>query len=409
VSGYPADNRSAGTEGTGRILITDAHWNKTVAAIRSLGGRGLAVTAGESTWLGAGLFSRYATRRIRYPSPRAEAEAFLRAVERELTDLRYDVLMPMELSTLLLLSRHRHRLENLVRFPFAADATLRSAASKWTAAKTAARIGVPVPRTRHVDGGSPPADLATDPGLPLVLKPEMGEGGRGLFYCWTRADLSRALGHIARGGADYVAQELIPGGGDALGVSMLMGPDGEVVAGFTHRRLREYPLCGGPSTLRESYRHPFAEECALRLLRAMDWQGVAMVEFKVDPRDGTPKLMEINPKFWGSLPLAIRSGVDFPYLLYRSAMGLAVRPPAPQPSGIQCRNLLPGDLLYFLARRGQVPGDFWRWKGTADDLLSLRDPGPVLGRLLSPLAFLYDPQLRAVLQHRENGGRNGGR
>ena len=173
-----------------------------------------------------------------------------------------------------------------------------------------------------------------------------------------------------------------------------------MAASFTHRRLREFPVSGGPSSLRGTFRHEQAEADAVRLLRGLNFSGPAMVEFKVDPRDGLAKLMEINPRFWGSLPLAIRAGVDFPVLTYRLAMGETISPPVPAPD-TTLRNLLPGDLLYFMARRGRVGREFFDFKKHPDELLSVSDPGPALGRLLSPLALLYDPQLKAVLKKRQ--------
>jgi predicted ATP-grasp superfamily ATP-dependent carboligase len=77
-----------------------------------------------------------------------------------------------------------------------------------------------------------------------------------------------------------------------------------------HRRIREYPITGGASTAAESFYDPALRDLRLTLLRALNWHGVAMVEFKKDQRDGTHKL--INAKFWGSLDLAIAAGVDFP-------------------------------------------------------------------------------------------------
>jgi predicted ATP-grasp superfamily ATP-dependent carboligase len=61
------------------------------------------------------------------------------------------------------------------------------------------------------------------------------------------------------------------------------------------------------------------------LLGQFDWQGVAMVEFKVEANTGTPYLLEVNGRFWGSLQLAIDAGVDFPALLVDAATG---KPPA---------------------------------------------------------------------------------
>ena len=120
-------------KGKGRILVTDAHWNKTVAAIRSLGSKGFSVTAGESTRLATGFFSRHVSRRIKYPSPLAQPDAFISAIITELKKNQYDVLMPMELSTLLLLSANREKFEHLVCFPFAEhDILLRAAGKKET-------------------------------------------------------------------------------------------------------------------------------------------------------------------------------------------------------------------------------------------------------------------------------------
>ena len=199
-------------------------------------------------------------------------------------------------------------------------------------------------------------------------------------------------------------QELIPREGTGFGASFLMDEQGRVNASFVHKRLREYPITGGASTLRESVRHDDIREMALTLLKALDWFGVAMVEFKLDPRDGVPKLMEINPRFWGSLSLAIESGVNFPYILYQMSKGERVTPVEHYDIGKKCRWLLPGDLLHFIHNpdRGRLLPDFFNFldKNTAYDILSIRDPLPVIGRILTPLTFLYDRDMQHRLKKR---------
>jgi predicted ATP-grasp superfamily ATP-dependent carboligase len=382
-----------------RVFVTDAQWNKSVAAIRSLGARGVPVTAGEATCLAAGLFSRYVSRRLVYPSPMTTPARFLSALVRELAGGEYGLVLPMELSTLLFLSRHRQAILPHARFPFAPHEVLSRAARKWPVAQAAVRLGIPVPSTRFLSRTDLVRDLAEDlirdPGLPLVLKADLSEGGRGLFYCRTPDELQTALQAVGRARVDYVAQAMLPPGGDALGVSMFLGEAGEVLALAGHRRLRQYPLGGGPSTCRQSFLDPTAAEYAVRLLRGLGFTGLAMVEFRTDPRDGQPHVLEVNPKFWGSLPLAIASGVDFPSLVYAQALGLPL-PECRQEPGVVVRNLIPGDLLHFFAARGRVGCDFWN-PCIRDDLLSLHDPGPVLGRVLSALACLTDPKLRSML------------
>jgi predicted ATP-grasp superfamily ATP-dependent carboligase len=133
-------------------------------------------------------------------------------------------------------------------------------------------------------------------------------------------------------------------------MGVFLSPTTARARALTHRRLREKPPSGGVSVLRESIAVPPALAAAAdRLLAALAWHGVCMMEFKLDARDGVPRLMEINPRFWGSLALAIDAGVDFPWLLYALAAGA---PPAPVTSyrlGVRSRWEL-GDLDHLLIR-----------------------------------------------------------
>jgi len=197
-------------------------------------------------------------------------------------------------------------------------------------------------------------------------------------------------------------QEFIPPDGDTLGVEALFNKDSEPRATFVHRRLREYPVSGGPSTLRESVYAPELVEMALKLLKALGWYGVAMVEFKVDPRDNIPKLMEVNPKFWGSIQLPIVSGVDFPYLLYCMAVDGDVEAVFEYKVGTRCRWLLPGDILHFLNNpdRFRLQPSFFQFWGHKlhYDILSWDDPGPLLGMFIGYLAQAFDRKLWRDLQ-----------
>jgi predicted ATP-grasp superfamily ATP-dependent carboligase len=199
-------------------------------------------------------------------------------------------------------------------------------------------------------------------------------------------------------------QEYIPDGGGTFGLSALFDEASKVKAAFVHKKLRMYPVQGGPSTLRESVHHPQIMDIGLSLLKALNWVGVAMVEFKVDPRDGLPKLMEVNPRFWGSLQLAILSGIDFPYLILRMAKGEKVEPILHYEIGRRCRWLLLGDILHFLKNpnRFKLNPSFFHFfdPNTSDDILSKKDPFAVLGAMATFLTFLYDPEMKRFLERR---------
>ena len=147
--------------------------------------------------------------------------------------------------------------------------------------------------------------------------------------------------------------------GTGVGIELLLS-GGRPLAAFAHKRLHEVPLTGGVSSFRESvpldatlYDH------ALRLLGELRWTGLAMVEFKVGAT--RTELMEINGRVWGSLPLAVASGVDFPALLAQLYLAgeAAIEPRlgAAYRVGVRCRDLQ-RDLIWItsvLAQRQPYP------------------------------------------------------
>ena len=180
--------------------------------------------------------------------------------------------------------------------------------------------------------------------------------------------------------------------GPGVGIFLLLW-EGTLLAGFAHRRIREKPPAGGVSVYRESLPlDPALVAASRRLLEDLGWQGVAMIEYKVETGTGTPYLMEVNPRFWGSLQLAIDAGVDFPALLASVALGQRPTPVATYRVGVRSRWWW-GDVDHLLARLRSSPADlglpvgtnvrwralldFLRWRaGDREEVLRLDDPGP---------------------------------
>lgn len=380
-----------------RVLILDGFWNKSLAAVRSLGARGFWVAAAERTRLAPALFSRHCRRRVVHPSVAARPSEFLAALERELDAGRYDVLLPMELATQVCVTTHRRRLEPMVRIPFAdTELTLRLD-DKATLIALAREHGVECPATFFPRGSEDAAALAASLPYPVLVKPRHSSGGRGIVRVNRKEDFAGAYARVDARFPQPIVQECLPAGGDAMGVGVLLNFGSEPRASFAYRRLREYPITGGPSTLRESIHHPQLRQTAERLLSRLGWVGAAMVEFKVDVRDRRPKLLEVNPRFWGSLHHAIVCGVDFPFLACRMAMDGDVAPVVEYRVGVKSRSVFHGELLHFLKSRDRFrlrPAlyDF----SVCDDVLSADDPLPTLGRIASLLPFLWDRDLRAM-------------
>jgi len=179
--------------------------------------------------------------------------------------------------------------------------------------------------------------------------------------------------------------------GETYGVEILMHK-AEPKAIFVHKRLREYPITGGASTLRVSVKNERLVKYAVKLLKEMGWQGVAMLEFKLDEKSGKVKLIEVNGRFWGSLPLAIYAGVDFPYLLYKAVIEGDVNPVHNYRVGAVHRWLLPGDLLWLFSsliynRKNRLHKllEFLLSFRVPDDVISLDDFLPTFGMIASTL------------------------
>lgn len=388
------------------VFITDGHWRKALAAVRGLGRKGIACAVGETTALATAAFSRYCRKRIVYPSPVFAPKAFLDHVRMLVSKGDFQLLLPMENATVRLFSQFREEFSRWSFLPVGPVEKIDFAGRKDLVLKLAETIGIPIPKTWHITDLAELSRIKNLLPYPVVIKPRDSQGALGIAYPDAPADLMRLYPLIHRQFPFPLIQEKIPSHGAGFGASFLMDENGRVKAAFVHKRLREYPVTGGASTLRESVRNDEILEMGRALLAAIGWFGVAMVEFKLDPRDNRPKLMEVNPRFWGSLALPIAAGVNFPYLLYKMARGEKFAPVETYRTGIKCRWFLPGDLLHFINnpnRRKLMPEFFNFWDpDTTYDILSQTDPLPAVGRMLTPLTFLYDKDMKHRLRIRNH-------
>jgi protein-tyrosine-phosphatase len=235
-------------------------------------------------------------------------------------------------------------------------------------------------------------------GYPVVLKPVrsvgQGQGRRRVQLAVTYARNPRELRFRAESllrFGEIVLQERFDGRG--VGIE-LIADRGSVVYAFQHVRLHELPLSGGGSSLRRSASvDPALLEAATRLVGALQWHGVAMIEFKQDDQTGAFRLMEINGRLWGSLPLALACGADFPGMMYDLYTRGQVSPPPPARDGMLCRKLSDDLYWYELVIRRIDPTGLVRFPSAATlikdavlcfsprhrfDVQQLRDPKPGL-------------------------------
>lgn len=346
---------------SGTIIVTDADERAALAVTRSLGRAGWRIIACGSGRTSLAGRSRYAARSVVVPDPLREPAAFAEQVVAlaKTEDVRY--VIPIGEPALLALLPHRSSLPPGA-IPWPDLETVRAVCDKRRVLDAAPDFGIGVPR-QFVLASPLSAQHLDELRFPVVAKPSRSvAGAEGALqklrvrHAATPEELQRVIDAYPPAAFPLLLQERVFGPG--IGIFLLLW-DGVVRATFAHRRLREKPPSGGVSVYRESIAaDPALVEHSRQLLAHFGWQGVAMVEYKVDERTGVPMLMEINGRFWGSLQLAVDAGVDFPRLVVECAEG---RPPVDPPS-------------YIVGTRLR-----WWWGDVDQLLLRLRYSGAELG------------------------------
>jgi len=379
-------------------LVTDGMWRKSLATVRGLARCGVKVSVGERTWMASALFSRYASKRYVYPSVTLYPDKFMDWLEGKVKSGRYDVLITPEEETCLLVGQNFSRISPYVRFPLADHESFLLARNKFRLLSHARELGVVCPTTRLIQTGEDFSQGIHDISFPLVLKPVISTGGRGIYYLLKQSSLNGQFKEMKNKYDDFLMQEYIPGD-QYYGVSVIFNRKNQMRSAFVHKKLRQYPITGGASSYAVSVEYPELVEIAEALLQDIGWYGPANIEFKIDSRDGRPHLMEVNPRLWGAVQLAIGSGINVPFLLYQLALKGDIEPTFKYAIGVRFRSFIPGDWMHFFSRLStdkKADFDVFRLydKGVCHSTWSYSDPLPYIGQSLSLLDYYTSKELR---------------
>jgi predicted ATP-grasp superfamily ATP-dependent carboligase len=322
------------------VVVTDGEQRAALAVVRSLGRAGYRVHVCSQRAASLAGSSRFCAASHRVPDPLTDSSGFVSALLRGTDATKADVLVPITEGALLAVLPNRERFNCAIPFPGASAFERICDKLQVLDAAKASNIAVPT-QAELIDRQDLPR-WKSRLQFPLVVKPSRSiagkEGARihtGVSYASNLPDLESVLQDVPAAAYPVLLQQKIDGPGFAISVLVW---EGELIAAFAHRRIREKPPSGGVSVLRESI--PLDHELLARsldLLHGFGWQGVAMVEFKLDSGTGVPYLMEINGRLWGSLQLAIDAGVDFPRLLALLALGSRPAPVTTYESGMRLR------------------------------------------------------------------------
>ncbi len=370
------------------VIITDAKYRASLAAVRSLSACGydivLTQTKGESGANIPSFSSCCVHRTVLFDLSVEDEEAYMAALEKLIKEYDMPALFPVGAKTLAYLSKRSGRFAKICRFVCPCPEALEFANDKSRVAALAEKLGINVPHI-YKDGENPGENA-----FPIIVKPKCGEkfgltASERYIIANNPREYARAYKKMEVYGGSPVVQEKISGFG--VGVSLLM-IDGRAVSAICHRRIREYPASGGPSACCESFFDEILIRKSEKLLAAMHFCGMAMVEYKVKAApDGNihaenAYILEINPRIWGSFPLTYAAGSSFAEDYVLSANGT---PPTHSLS-----NYKAGVRMNFILSDLAAVADLIRHKRFSEGICGLGDI--IFGRAVDGIRSKSDPK-----------------
>ncbi|HWY38648.1 MAG TPA: ATP-grasp domain-containing protein [Bacteroidia bacterium] len=347
-----------------RILILDGGNQNTLAISRYLGRhRELELHVAGYNKLAQACYSRYVSKKLFFPSPKDDKKEFYKALIGQLKKEKYDLLMPVGFNSFEVCMQNKEEIRTYTHIILTTDESFALASNKLTTYRFAQENGIDCPKTYFLRSKEEIKTLEVP--FPIVIKAPFEMGKNVVEYAHSKTEMIAKFEMLCD---KYnftepnlpVVQQFVTGDGYGF---FAYYENGKCLQKFMHKRIREYPVTGGASVCAESFYDKQLEEAGKKMLDLVKWNGVAMVEFKKHS-DGEYKLMEINPKFWGSLELALAAGVDFPYCLVQQQRGEKITENETYKQ-VRFQWLLNGELFHFFERPlsfFKIIGDLFRSK-----------------------------------------------
>jgi predicted ATP-grasp superfamily ATP-dependent carboligase len=294
------------------VLILGAVPRIAIPIARSLHDYGIPVDVATFSPVEKSLCSHAIRNFYRLPDPDAAPSVFADSVCQLIRMHGHDTLIPCNDVALTAIVEHYERFRDLLHVCCPPPDTLRYILNKNLTLQVAEKCGIRVPRSVLVSSSAKVPEFASAFGYPVILKPNEKRRSEDFKACLIRSadHLETVFPQPRIFSSPMLLQEFCHG--DGVGVEVLRH-NRTLIAAFQHRRRKELPHTGGVAVLATSEStDPGLVHSTSCLLDALHWDGLAMVEFKVNPRDGASVLMEVNGRYWGSISLPILAGFNFP-------------------------------------------------------------------------------------------------
>lgn len=359
-----------------KILLVDGGDRQTLPLARAFKELGCNVATLNSSRLDLGYVSRYPDEKILDKTIHGDKAAHIKAIRNCIESKKYNLLVTTSDDTAEALSLMKEEYRDVVKIAVPSPDLFYLAYDKNNTMRICMDNGIPCPKT-YFDIKDVDSLLAKNLQFPIVVKPRKSFGAIGFHKIEDETQLRSLCENIKTEMDDYVFQEYIPQTDIQYECAMFVDNQNVVKTACVFSKNRWFPVDGGSSTCNVTVAYPEIIEYCTRLLQKINWRGAADIDLIFDPRDGVPKIMEINPRVSGSVKIVLNSGINIARQIVELAFSKEVSPYLEYKKGV-CLRCIHTDLLWFLKseNRFKTNPSWFSWKNTSDQIWSWRDPLP---------------------------------
>jgi D-aspartate ligase len=322
------------TETTTPVVVLRFH-HGSLAIARTLGRWGVPVYGIDSDVRSPSMATRYLQDRFEWNFGAAKAEdsvAFLLDVARRIGTRA--LVIPTSDNTAELVADHADVLREHYLFPEQDPVLVRALSNKRELYHLAKRVDVPTPETAFPTCRADVEAYAEDSVFPVMLKAADGlrlerRTGRKMVIAHSPAELLAHYDELENPeDPDLMLQEYIPGGDDTIWMfDGYFDANSDCVAGFTGRKLRQYPVHTGATSLGIVTHNQEVHALTERFMKAIDYRGILDIGYRYDARDGQSKLLDPNPRIGSTFRLFVgHNDLDVARMLYLDMTGQPIPP-----------------------------------------------------------------------------------
>ena len=361
-----------------KILLLD-QGRQALPFLKSLSKAGHKTTIVCNTRLSEGYFSRYPSKRLLWPSYVKDRPGFEHKLLEYLRENEYDVTLSVGDISAEILSKNKEEISKYTRITNPDYSTFIQGADKLKLMQHCMDKDLPCPKTYALTEeilGSVGELLE----FPVMVKPIRGLGAIGVERFDNQEDLLKDYASLKERHGDLIIQEFIaPDGSMQYQAEAFLDEKSSMKVCMVILKPRFFPVKGGTSTANLTIDHPEIKATTKRLLEGLHWSGAADVDYILDPRDNTAKILEINPRVTAGIKIGFVAGIDYADLHLKLALDEPVPEIASYKLGVYCRNFFLEILWYLLSdremKRNTTPPFFRVFrKNMVDQIFSFDDP-----------------------------------